>query len=84
MLFTVNTGLRDQEVCALRWDWEVNIPDLETSVFILPAGATKTSTARVVVLNSIAKRIVDAQRPNGTDYVFPVRGGRRVRLHTSA
>jgi len=57
---------------------------LDTSVFILPEGATKTSTARVVVLNSIAKRIVDAQRRNGTDYVFPVRGGRRGRLHTSA
>lgn len=84
VLFTVNTGLRDQEVCALPWDWEVNIPDLDTSVFILPAGATKTSTARVVVLNSIAKRIVDAQRRNGADYVFPVRGRRRGRLHTSA
>jgi len=82
VLFTVNTGLRDQEVCALRWDWEVNIPDLETSVFILPEGATKTGTARVVVLNSIAKRIVDAQRRNGADYVFPVRGRRRGRLHT--
>lgn len=84
VLFTVNTGLRDQEVCALRWDWEVNIPDLDTSVFILPEGATKTCTARVVVLNSIAKRIVDAQRRNGADYVFPVRGRRRGRLHTSA
>jgi len=84
VLFTLNTGLRDQEVCALRWDWEVNIPDLGTSVFILPESATKTSTARVVVLNSIAKRIVDAQRRNGADYVFPVRGRRRGRLHTAA
>ena len=84
VLFTVNTGLRDQEVCELRWDWEVHIPDLDTSVFILPEGATKTNTARVVVLNSIAKRIIDAQRGNGADYVFPVRGGRRGRLHTSA
>jgi integrase len=84
VLFTVNTGLRDQEVCALRWDWEVNIPDLGTAVFILPEGATKTSATRVVVLNSIAKRINDAQRRNGADYVFPVRGRRRRRLHTSA
>ncbi|MEM1142663.1 MAG: tyrosine-type recombinase/integrase [Pseudomonadota bacterium] len=61
-----------------------NISDLGTSVFILPEGATKTSTARVVVLNSIATRIVDAQRRNGADYVFPVRGRRRGRLHTSA
>lgn len=84
VLFTVNTGLRDQELCALRWDWEVPIPDLETSVFVLPESATKSSTARVIVLNSVAKRVVDAQRATGSDYVFPVRGKRRAQLHTSA
>ena len=36
VLFAVNTGCREQEICRLRWDWEVNIPELETSVFILP------------------------------------------------
>jgi integrase len=25
-LFKVNTGLREQEVCRLRWDWEVKVP----------------------------------------------------------
>lgn len=84
VLLTVNTGLRDQEVCALRWDWEVNIPDLETSIFVLPASATKTNTARVIVLNSVAKPVIDAQRDIGSEFVFPVRGKRRYRLHSSA
>lgn len=49
-LFAVNTGRREQEVCRLRWDWEVALPDNETSVLVLPASATKTSTQRVVPL----------------------------------
>ncbi len=32
-LFKVNTGLREQEVCKLRWRWEVKVPGLETTVF---------------------------------------------------
>ena len=28
-LFKVNTGCRDQEVCSLRWEWELAIPQLE-------------------------------------------------------
>jgi integrase len=33
-LFKVNTGCREQEVCLLRWEWEVEVPELDTSVFI--------------------------------------------------
>ena len=36
-LFAVNTGCREQEVCQLRWAWEVPVPELETSVFVIPA-----------------------------------------------
>jgi hypothetical protein len=35
-LFKVNTGCRDQEVCRLQWDWEVKVPELDTSVFLIP------------------------------------------------
>ena len=27
-LFKVNTGCREQEVCKLRWDWEIYVPEL--------------------------------------------------------
>jgi len=40
-LFTVNTGCRDQEVCGLRWSWEVAVPSLKTSVFIVPSERVK-------------------------------------------
>jgi integrase len=85
VLFAVNTGCREQEVCGLRWDWEVAIPDLDTSVFILPETETKTRTERVIVLNSVAKRIVEAKRrERDTAYVFSYRGQRLNTLRTSA
>jgi len=35
-IFAANTGLREQGVCWLRWDWEVAVPELDTSIFITP------------------------------------------------
>jgi integrase len=40
-LFAVNTGCRDQEICGLRWDWEVRVPELGTSVFIIPGSVRR-------------------------------------------
>jgi integrase len=59
-LYKVNTGCRTQEVLQLRWDWEVRVPELKSSVFILPnvdEFQTKNGQERVVVLNSIARRV---------------------------
>lgn len=83
-LFAVNTGCREQEVCQLRWDWEVAVPDLETSVFILPEAITKTGTERVVVLNTVARRVIDARRGVNTDYVFTYRDKPVGKLHNTA
>ena len=53
-LFTLNTGCRDPEVCSLRWEWELAIPQLDTSVFIIPGAFVKNGDERLVVLNRIA------------------------------
>jgi integrase len=84
VLFAVNTGCREQEVCQLRWDWEVAIPELETSVFILPETVTKTSTERVVVLNAIALRVIESQRGKHGEFVFTYRGNPVGKLNNSA
>ncbi len=84
VLFAANTGCREQEVCQLRWDWEVDLPDWETSVFILPASATKTSVERVVVLNTIARRVIEARRGIHKEYVFTYRDSRLGKLNNSA
>ena len=70
VLYGINTGCREQEICQLRWNWEVAIPELETSVFILPEELTKTSTERVVVLNAVAKRVVESRRRIHDDFVY--------------
>lgn len=75
-LFALNTGLRQEEFCSLRWDWRVDVPELGTYVFILPDAVTKTAQERVVVLNSIARRVVEA-RPQLGDYVFVNKFGNR-------
>ena len=83
-LFAVNTGCREQEVCQLRWDWEVQLPELETSVFILGASITKTSTERVVVLNAVARRVIESRRGKHAERVFTYRGKPIGKLHSSA
>ncbi len=63
-LFAVNTGCRDAEVCSLRWDWEVDVPAMATSVFIVPGSRVKNGEERLVVLNRWRASVVDrATRP---------------------
>ena len=83
-LFKVNTGTREQEVCNLRWDWEVAVPELGTSVFIVPAEFVKNGEERLIVLNRIAKSIVEEQRGKHAELVFTYEGRKLGKLHTSA
>lgn len=79
-LFAVNTGLRDQDVCGLRWDWEVVVPELDTSVFIIPGEVHKNGEDRLVVLNRVARLIVAEQRSQHPELVFPYKGRRLTEL----
>jgi integrase len=77
-LFAVNTGCRDAEICNLLWDWEVEVPQLGTSVFLIPGWRVKNGEDRVVILNRIARSVVDTRRGRHDLYVFPF-DGRPVR-----
>jgi hypothetical protein len=67
-LYKVNTGCWDQEVRKLRWDWEIRVPDLNTTVFLIPAGfggrsdkaGVKNGDERLVILNRVAMNIIDS------------------------
>lgn len=91
-LFKVNTGCREQEVCKLRWDWEISVPELGTSVFLIPSdfggrnerSGVKNGDERLVVLNSVAKSIIDKQRGLSRDWVFPYNGNAMHRMNDSA
>ena len=91
-LFKVNTGCREQEVCKLRWDWEISVPELGTSVFLIPAdfggrhenSGVKNRDERLVVLNTVAKSIIDGQRGISREWVFPYNGIGMHRMNDSA
>jgi len=77
-LYKVNTGCREQEVSQLRWDYEVKVPELDTSVFIIPKDYVKNGEERLVVLNRVARSVVDSMRGLHPTHVFvrvPAKGG---------
>jgi len=82
-LFKVNTGTRDQEVCRLKWAWEVQIPELDTSLFLIPGKFVKNREERVVVLNQVAKRVVDEVRGQHADFVFTYKGKPVETMHNN-
>jgi integrase len=82
--FAVNTGCRDQEICSLKWEWEVSVPQLGTSVFIIPGALVKNGDERLVVLNRLAKSVVEARRGIDTAHVFTCKGKSITRMMTSA
>jgi integrase len=68
VLFSLNTGCRQDEVCGLRWDEE------RSDHFLLSKDRTKSRRARRVPLNGIARRIIDDCRGEHDERVFVYRG----------
>ena len=79
-LFVLNTGVRDDVVCNLRWSWEIRVPELGVSVFEVPHLHVKgRRRSRVVVCNSVAQSVVEAVRGQHDEFVFVWRRERRTR-----
>lgn len=70
VLFSLNTEARDNNVCGLRWNWEVKVPELKRSVFVIPAAEYKGQRDHVLILNDAAWSIVESCRGEHPDYVF--------------
>lgn len=93
-LFAVNSGLRDQGVCWLRWDWEAQMPELQTTVFVVPGRPVsypdgtwpgeKNKKDQLVVLNRVARSVIEECRGNGSPYVFAYKGRRIQRMYNTA
>lgn len=77
-LFTLNTGARDDNVCALRWAWERPVPELGRSVFLIPPEHYKANRPHVLILNDVAWRIVEECRGQHGEFVFVWRRERTV------
>jgi len=79
-LFVLNTGVRDDVVCSLQWEWEIKVPQLGISVFEVPQAHVKgRRRSRVAVCNSVAQSIVESVRGQHETHVFVWRRERRSR-----
>ena len=66
-LFVLNTGVRDDVVCNLQWDWEIPVPERGISVFETPVTHVKGQRAsKLVVCNSVAQAVVERARGRHT------------------
>lgn len=83
-LFAVNTGCRDAEICRLRWAWEVPVPELETTTFVIPGEHVKNGDDRLVVLNKVALEVVNSMRGKHPEFVFTYKNGPITRMLNSA
>src|SRR6516165_967306 len=82
-LFKVNTGLREHEVVSLRWSWEARVPELATSIFVIPRSFVKNGLDRYVVLNRIANSVIEGCRGEHREFVFTHAGQPVERLNNS-
>jgi integrase len=82
-LFKVNTGLREQEVVSLRWCWEAEIPELGTSLFVIPRDYVKNALDRYVVLNRVARSVVKNCRNRHPEFVFTYKGSPLTHIYNS-
>jgi integrase len=92
-IFKVNTGCREQEVCQLKWKWEIQVPELSTSVFIIPSHIVKQGKKqqlvkngenRLVVLNDAAKIVIEQMRGIHQEYVFSYKGNPLNKMNNTA
>lgn len=83
-LFAVNTGCRSNEICNLKWEWEIKIPELCTSVFLIPSKIVKNNEERLVVLNNIARSIIEEVRGCHPEYVFVYKNKPITKMTNSA
>lgn len=73
-LFILNSGVRDDVACSLRWDWEIKVPELGISVFEVPRSNVKgRKLVRVVICNSVSQSVVESVRGQHPEYVFVYR-----------
>jgi integrase len=78
-LFALNTGCRENKICALRWREEVG-----DGLFLLAEDRTKNKAERIVVLNSVARNIIDARRGIHGEFVFTYLGNPVTRMNNHA
>lgn len=69
-LFAVNSGAREEEICGLRWEWERRVEGTDVVVFVVPGTVAKNGRDRILVLNDVARSVVESVRGQHAAWVF--------------
>jgi hypothetical protein len=72
-----------QEVVNLRRSWESPVPELGTSVFVIPRSFVKNGQDRYVVLNRMAGSVIDSCRGEHPEFVFICEGRPVTKVYNS-
>lgn len=68
----------------MRWDWKIDVPQLNTAVFIIPGDQVKNGDDRLVVLNSIALNLICNQKGKHATHVLTFNGKPITRMLNTA
>lgn len=66
----------------MRWEWEIVTP--YGNIFVIPGKNVKNREDRLVVLNKIAREVIEEVRGQHPDYVFTHEGKPFYRMMTSS
>ncbi len=83
-LFAIHTGCREGEIARLRWRQECRLPALGVSVFVLSGDSTKNGEDRVILLNTVARSVVESCRGHDPEWVFVYKGEPVKRMNSTA
>ncbi len=82
VLFNLNTGVRDDVVCSLRWEWELFVEELGCSVFKVPPEHVKgRKDWKPLICNRVAQSIIEGQRGKHPEFVFTYQRGEKHQPH---
>jgi hypothetical protein len=76
-------GCRSRRSSQCSWQWETPIPELGTSIFVIPRDFVKNALDRYVVLNRIARSVVNECRGRHSEFVFSRNGNPLTRIYNS-
>ena len=79
-LFMVNIGARSKEVVYLNWAWQIQ----GERAFLVPGAYTKNGDDHILFCNSIAWRIIEAQRGIHSERVFTYKGRSVTTVYNTA
>ena len=65
----------------MQWDWECAVPELRTVMFIIPGRFVKNGDERLVVLNDVARSVIDVTHAT---HVFAFNGKPVIRMLNGA